>query len=65
MQNRSSVGILALRRRADPPRQVGPEITGIEIVSHPEFIEKLWAYPSSAVAVPHLFQKRSAWRSGR
>ncbi|MDI5929707.1 antibiotic biosynthesis monooxygenase [Rhizobium leguminosarum] len=25
--------------------------------THPEFIEKLTAYPSSAVAVPHLFQK--------
>jgi heme-degrading monooxygenase HmoA len=25
--------------------------------SHPEFIAKLSAYPSSAVATPHLFQK--------
>ncbi|MBN5182474.1 antibiotic biosynthesis monooxygenase [Serratia marcescens] len=25
--------------------------------THPEFIAKLAAYPSSAVAVPHLFQK--------
>lgn len=25
--------------------------------THPKFIEKLSAYPSSAVAVPHLFQK--------
>lgn len=25
--------------------------------SHPEFIAKLSAYPSSAVAMPHLFQK--------
>jgi len=28
--------------------------------THPEFIEKLSAYPSSAVAVPHLFQKLAA-----
>jgi heme-degrading monooxygenase HmoA len=25
--------------------------------THPEFIAKLAAYPSSAVAMPHLFQK--------
>ena len=25
--------------------------------THPEFLAKLWAYPSSAVAAPHLFQK--------
>jgi heme-degrading monooxygenase HmoA len=25
--------------------------------THPEFVAKLSAYPSSAVAVPHLFQK--------
>ncbi|CAM4458287.1 MAG: hypothetical protein LEGION0403_FIIPPAGN_02789 [Legionella sp.] len=28
--------------------------------SHPDFISKLSAYPSSTVATPHLFQKVSA-----
>jgi heme-degrading monooxygenase HmoA len=32
--------------------------------SHPEFIAKLSAYPSSAVATPHLFQK-VAWHLPR
>jgi heme-degrading monooxygenase HmoA len=27
--------------------------------SHPDFIDKLSAYPSSAVAQPHLFQKQA------
>jgi heme-degrading monooxygenase HmoA len=30
--------------------------------THPEFIAKLTAYPASAVATPHLFQKVAAPR---